>query len=96
MLTLSKIWRKKVKTKFIFHLRNFIVPIIVVALLVVGGYGSKPTKSVEAITTDETPLCTLPDLPDIRYRYTMENHILCGESPKNSSCLYYVAGKWKK
>ena len=69
-----------------FHLRNFIVPIIVVALLVVGGYGSKPTKSH----------CTLPDLPDIRYRYTMENHILCGESPKNSSCLYYVAGKWKK
>ena len=56
-------------------------------------------QSVEAISTDGTPLCTLPDLPDKRWGNTMDNHIMCGGGPNSatqSSCLYYVAGKWTK
>ena len=58
--------------------------------------GGSTHKSVEAITTDGTPLCTLPDLPDNRASHTMDNHILCGGYDTGSSCLYYVAGKWTK
>ena len=67
---------------------------IVAAILVVGG--PKSLKSVEAITTDGTPLCTLPDLPDQRYGHTMDNHIMCGGYYTPTSCLYYAAGKWTK
>ena len=62
----------------------------------VGGGPSESHKSVEAITTDGFPLCTLPDLPDQRYGHTMDNHIMCGGPSTGSSCLYYVAGKWTK
>jgi len=66
------------------------------AILVVGGFPSDSLRSVEAITTDGTPLCTLPDLPDKRCSHTIENHITCGGSYTQSSCLHYVAGKWTK
>jgi len=66
------------------------------AILVVGGSPNKSKKSVEAITTDGTPLCTLPDLPDDRTGHTMDDHIMCGGYLTQSSCLYYVAGKWTK
>ena len=62
----------------------------------VGGDSTKSLKSIEAITTDGTPLCTLPDLPDDRYFHTMDNHILCGGSKTRTSCLNYVAGNWTK
>ena len=67
---------------------------VVSVILAVGGINSR--KSVEAITTDGTPLCTLPDLPDKRTGHTMDNHILCGGVYTRSSCLHYVAGKWTK
>ena len=56
----------------------------------------KDIKSVEAITTDGSPMCTLPDLPDLRRDHTMDNHIMCGGYHTQSSCLYFVAGKWTK
>ena len=64
----------------------------------VGGYPAKSYKSVEAITTDGTPLCKLPDIPDERRRHTMDNNIMCGGAvgDTQTSCLSYVAGKWKK
>ena len=62
----------------------------------VGGDPKKSHKSVEALTTDGTPLCTLPDLPDQRRYHTIDNHILCGGSETPNSCLHYVAGKWTK
>jgi len=67
-----------------------------IVILVVGGQQKTITKSVEAITTEGTPLCTLPDLPDERSAHTMDNHIMCGGSSTLSSCLYYGAGKWTK
>ena len=71
---------------------------IVAAILVVGG-GGTTKNSVEAVTTDGTPLCTLPDLPHNRYHQTLDDHILCGGtggSSTQTSCLGYVAGKWTK
>jgi len=67
------------------------------AIIVVGGMGDT-TKSVEAITTNGTPLCTLPDLPDNRNSNTMDNHILCGGTRRSTttSCLRYGAGEWTK
>ena len=65
----------------------------------VGGWQHKPLKSVEAITTDGTPFCTLPDLPDERRRHTMDNYIICGGYPAQSaqsSCHYFIAGEWTK
>ena len=71
---------------------------IVAAILVVGGGSTH--KSVEAITTDGTPLCTLPDLSDERRRHTMDNHIICGgynaQSAAQSSCHSFIAGEWTK
>ena len=64
--------------------------------MVGGGPAKREQRSVEAITTDGTPLCTLPDLPDKRTGHTMDNHILCGGVYTQSSCLHYVAGKWTK
>ena len=69
---------------------------VVSAIIVVGGYPTKNHKSVEAISSDGTPLCTLPDLPDERRQHTMDNHIMCGGYGTQSSCLHYVAGKWVK
>ena len=63
-------------------------------IVVAGGYSSQNYRSVEAISSDGSPLCTLPDLPDDRRQHTMDNEIICGGFGTQSSCLYYVAGKW--
>ena len=69
---------------------------LVAAILVVGGDPSDSLRSVEALTTDGTPLCTLPDLPDQIIGHTIDNHIICGGYYTKTSCLHYVAGKWTK
>jgi len=74
---------------------NLVVKVVDEKVILVAG-GRSSTQSVEAITTDGTPLCTLPDLPDERYAHTMDNHIMCGGGNTQSSCLHYVAGKWTK
>ena len=81
-----------------FFQLNITLFFIVAAILVVGGYSSltKGSKSVEAITTDGTPLCKLPDLPDHRSDHTIDNNIMCGGSSTQTSCLSYVAGNWTK
>ena len=65
----------------------------------VGGYHGDmeaDPRKVEALTTDGTPLCTLPDLPDDRISMTMDNNIMCGGYFTKSSCLYFVDGEWTK
>ena len=69
---------------------------LLAAILVVGGHPYDSQSSVEAITTDGTPLCALPDLPDQRRYHTIDNHIMCGGYKTQTSCLHYVAGKWTK
>ena len=63
-----------------------------------GGYPSSSYKSVEAISSYGTSLCTLPDLPDDRAYHTMDEHVLCGGElgKSSSSCYHYVAGLWTK
>jgi len=63
-------------------------------IVVSGGYSTYTT--VEAISLDGTPLCTLPDLPDARRRHTMDGHLLCGGYDTYTSCLHYIAGKWTR
>ena len=63
----------------------------------VGGYSSFSNyQSVEAVSSNGTHLCTLPDLPDPRLYHTMDDHILCGGDAKESmsSCIHYVGGLW--
>ena len=70
---------------------------MILVIVVAGGYlTSTITTTVEAISLDGTPLCTLPDLPDARRRQTLDGHIMCGGSPTKTSCLHYVAGKWTR
>jgi len=66
-------------------------------IVVTGGYNkSYITKTVEAISLEGTPLCTLPDLPDERRRHTMDDDIMCGGYSTKTSCLRYVAGEWTR
>ena len=69
---------------------------VVSVIFVVGGKPTKSLKSVEALTTNGTPLCTLLDLPDKREDHTIDNNIMCGGTHTPSSCLHYTAGKWIK
>ena len=62
----------------------------------VGGSQSGRKQSVEAITTNGTPLFKLSDLPDHRATHTIDNNIMCGGSHTTTSCLSFVAGKWTK
>jgi len=63
------------------------------AILVVGGF-REDSKSVEAIKSDGTPLCALPDLPAERFSHTADDGLICGDYNAQKSCLKYEAGKW--
>ena len=70
---------------------------VILVIVVTGGYNkSYITKTVEAISLEGTPLCTLPDLPDERRRHTMDDDIMCGGYSTKTSCLRYVAGEWTR
>ena len=73
-----------------------------VAILIVGGEASEKyvgnygEKSVEALRSDGTPLCKMPDLPDNRADHTMDGDILCGGYYTRTSCLHYGSEGWTK
>ena len=58
--------------------------------------GNLGEKSVEALRSDGTPLCKMPDLPEIRIYHTMDGDILCGGSLTDTSCLHYGSEGWTK
>ena len=64
------------------------------AILIVGGVNSE--KSVEALRSDGTPLCKMPDLPDNRAQHTLDGDILCGGYYTRTSCLHYGSEGWTK
>jgi len=66
------------------------------AILVTGGHQS--STSVEALRSDGTPLCSLPDLPEFRRWHTMDYNLLCGgtEERFGQTCLQYGEGGWTK
>ena len=59
-----------------------------------GGEGA--LRSVEALRSDGTPLCKMPDLPDKRFGHTMDGDILCGGYETETSCLHYGSDGWTK
>ena len=67
--------------------------IIILAILVTGGYPGK--KLVEVLNSNGTFLCTLPDLPDNRGRHSVDGHIMCGGSGEGRSCMLFDGGLWK-
>merc|ERR1719348_2290193 len=69
-------------------------------ILVVGGYGSHSSvkAKVEAISSNGSHLCPLPDFPDWyqgRREHTLDENILCG-GMNIDTCSHYIAGKWTK
>jgi len=63
-----------------------------VAILITGGNPiPQASRSVEALNSDGTPLCTLPDLPAHTRLHTMEGNMLCIDE----YCQYFEFGLWK-
>ena len=69
----------------------------ITAILVVGGgYGS---NGVEALRSDGTSICKLPDLPGPgRWEHTMDGNMLCGgfDNAARNSCILYDSGSWQQ
>ena len=63
------------------------------AILVVGGNGNY--KSVEVLNSDGSPLCSLPDLPEMKRRFDIDDGFICGgHDGIRTKCLHYEAGNW--
>ena len=67
------------------------------AILVTGGYGDNQ-RSVEALWSNGSSLCSLPDLPDIYYHHTQSGLVTCGGYMGDTlrSCYTFTNGVWTK
>ena len=68
-----------------------------IAILVVGG--GYDSNSVEALHSDGTSMCKLPNLPGPgRWEHTMDGNMLCGgfEDAARNSCILYDSGSWQQ
>ena len=64
-------------------------------ILVSGGYGDAIT-SVEVFSPLTGESCSLPSLPDHRYRHTMDGLLICGGDVTTVSCLTFSSGEWTR
>jgi len=64
-------------------------------ILVSGGYGDAIT-SVEVFSPLTGESCSLPSLPDHRYRHTMDGLLICGGDLTTVSCLTFSSGEWTR
>jgi len=65
------------------------------AILVVGGNPQRSYKSVEVLNSDGSPLCSLPDLPEMKRRFDIDDGFICGgHDGIRTKCLHYEAGNW--
>jgi len=62
-----------------------------VILVVAGDYYD---ISVEALNSNGTRLCDMPDLPDKRFVHSISGDMLCGGWYTLDSCLQYKSGSW--
>ena len=56
-------------------------------------------RSVEALSSDGTPWCSLPDLPRNRYYHSQTGLEACGGKGVDSNdvtCVHFKGGSWKK
>ena len=77
------------------------IPIYIISgIIITGGFtsGGNITRSVEILRSDGSYWCSLPELPDDRYRHTQSGLIACGSgNPGNTStsCLTFADGEWR-
>jgi len=79
-------------------------PTTTTAILVTGGQttGVTISKSVEVLKEDGTPLCMLPDMPDIKMDHTQSGLLACGSSVYSMSssntqtCISFSSGVWSE
>jgi len=66
------------------------------AIIVTGGSPGESAKTAEALSSDGTPLCFLPNLPNDRRAHTMDGDLLCGGLTQASkdTCLKFENGGW--
>ena len=71
---------------------------IFLAILVTGGYGDN-RRSVEALWSNGSSLCSLPDLPDDHSVHTQSGLVTCGgyyDYNTQTSCYTFTNGVWTK
>merc|ERR1711892_347638 len=70
---------------------NLIAP---AGLLLSGGDGAETSVEIYSPFTGQS--CSLPSLPDQRYRHTMDSTLICGgyDSDTSTTCLTFSSGKW--
>ena len=67
------------------------------AIIVSGGKSSGvPERSVEALSSDGTPWCSLPDLPRNRFDHSQTGLEACGGMDTDVTCVHFKGGSWKK
>ena len=73
---------------------------VFLAVLITGGYagGNTYLNTVELFLPSDGTSCTLPPLAQARYHHTVDNHILCGGSGTEDSCLQWSpdTGTWEE
>ena len=76
-------------------LKGLLVYTDILAVLITGGWGQ---NTAELFLPSDGTSCTLPSLPQIRYRHTVDNHILCGGDGTEGSCLQWRpdTGTWEE
>ena len=64
-------------------------------IIITGGSGGSAGTSVEVILSNDT-LCTLPPLPEARYRHSQSGLTACGgdDSPTADTCTTFSNGAW--
>ena len=68
---------------------------IFLAILVTGDYGDNK-RSVEALWSNGSSLCSLPDLPDDHGDHTQSGLVTCGGFYTRKSCYTFNNGVWIK
>ena len=69
---------------------------IYLAILVTGGGSGDNERSVEALWSNGSSLCSLPDMPDVRYYHTQSGLVTCGGGSTSTSCYTFTNGVWTK
>ena len=68
---------------------------IFLAILVTGGRGDND-RTVEALWSNGSSLCSLPDLPDDHRGHTQSGLVTCGGAYTLTSCYTLTSGVWTK
>ena len=80
-------------------LNGLLANIYILVVLITGGYNYDYLNTAEIFLPSNGKSCTLPHLPQNRYRHTVDNHILCGGSVgTEDSCLQWSPdnGTWEE